>query len=159
MFVFFCLLYFEHPHLLLLLLILSTGSWWLFSWSASLNESLRLPPFPHPPPVPDDIFAPDFVWKGSYDYRGHKQPMTLTVSSFNATTGKVNVTLFDSSVEFQLSGESSINHLSLPLLSPPALTSLPAPPRPTSIYFSSCSCQSVNQPAISCMRGEINYWP
>lgn len=66
------------------------------------------------PQVPDDVFAPDFVWKGSYDYRGHKQPMTLTVSSFNATTGKVNVTLFDSSVEFQLSGESSLNHLPHP---------------------------------------------
>uniref|UniRef100_A0A4W6EIB6 CUB and Sushi multiple domains 3 n=1 Tax=Lates calcarifer TaxID=8187 RepID=A0A4W6EIB6_LATCA len=54
--------------------------------------------------VPDDVFAPDFVWKGSYDYKGQKQPMTLTVTSFNVTTGKVNVTLSDSSVEFLLSG-------------------------------------------------------
>lgn len=38
--------------------------------------------------------------------------MTLTVSSFNATTGRVNVTLADSSMEFLLSGESSINQLS-----------------------------------------------
>uniref|UniRef100_A0A673CRR4 CUB and Sushi multiple domains 3a n=1 Tax=Sphaeramia orbicularis TaxID=375764 RepID=A0A673CRR4_9TELE len=53
---------------------------------------------------PDDVFAPDFVWKGSYDYKGQKQPMTLTVTSFNATTGKVNVTLTDSSMEFLLSG-------------------------------------------------------
>ncbi|KAF3840049.1 hypothetical protein F7725_018766 [Dissostichus mawsoni] len=45
--------------------------------------------------VPDDVFAPDFVWKGSYDYKGQKQPMTLTVTSFNATMGKVNVTLTD----------------------------------------------------------------
>ena len=49
--------------------------------------------------------------------------MTLTVTSFNASTGKVNVTLTDSSMEFLLSGESSINHLSsspcsLPPLSP-----------------------------------------
>uniref|UniRef100_A0A668AKV0 CUB and Sushi multiple domains 3 n=1 Tax=Myripristis murdjan TaxID=586833 RepID=A0A668AKV0_9TELE len=54
--------------------------------------------------VPDDVFAPDFVWKGSYDYKGQKQPMTLTITSFNATTGKVNVTLTDSSMEFLLSG-------------------------------------------------------
>ncbi|KAK7887169.1 hypothetical protein WMY93_026790 [Mugilogobius chulae] len=54
--------------------------------------------------VPDDVFAPDFVWKGSYDYKGQKQPLTLTVTSFNTSTGKVNVTLSDSSVEFLLSG-------------------------------------------------------
>uniref|UniRef100_A0AAQ4PEB5 CUB and Sushi multiple domains 3a n=1 Tax=Gasterosteus aculeatus aculeatus TaxID=481459 RepID=A0AAQ4PEB5_GASAC len=54
--------------------------------------------------VPDNVFASDFVWKGSYDYKGQKQPMTLTVRSFNATTGKVNVTLTDSSMEFLLSG-------------------------------------------------------
>uniref|UniRef100_A0A671XBC1 CUB and Sushi multiple domains 3 n=1 Tax=Sparus aurata TaxID=8175 RepID=A0A671XBC1_SPAAU len=53
---------------------------------------------------PDNVFAPDFVWKGSYDYKGQKQPMTLTVTSFNASTGKVNVTLTDSSMEFLLSG-------------------------------------------------------
>uniref|UniRef100_A0A669CUG9 CUB and Sushi multiple domains 3 n=1 Tax=Oreochromis niloticus TaxID=8128 RepID=A0A669CUG9_ORENI len=58
----------------------------------------------HFPTVPDDVFAPDFIWKGSYDYKGQKQPMTLTVTSFNATTGKVNVTLRDSSMEFLLSG-------------------------------------------------------
>ncbi|XP_031134127.1 CUB and sushi domain-containing protein 3-like isoform X1 [Sander lucioperca] len=54
--------------------------------------------------VPDHVFAPDFVWKGSYDYKGQKQPMTLTVTRFNATTGKVNVTLTDNSMEFLLSG-------------------------------------------------------
>ncbi|XP_037533201.1 CUB and sushi domain-containing protein 3 [Nematolebias whitei] len=54
--------------------------------------------------VPDDVFAPDFIWKGSYDYKGQKQPMSLTVTSFNATSGKVNVTLTDSSMEFLLSG-------------------------------------------------------
>lgn len=69
------------------------------------------------------MFAPDFVWKGSYDYKGQKQPMTLTVTSFNASTGKVNVTLTDSSMEFLLSGESSINHLSSSLSSPPPLSS------------------------------------
>lgn len=89
-----------------------------------------------------DVFAPDFVWKGSYDYRGQKQPMTLTVSSFNATTGKVNVTLADGSVEFQLSGESSV------------LAPTP-PPRVTAIYFTGASCQSVDR-VISCIRVEMN---
>uniref|UniRef100_A0A8C2Z0K3 CUB and Sushi multiple domains 3 n=1 Tax=Cyclopterus lumpus TaxID=8103 RepID=A0A8C2Z0K3_CYCLU len=55
-------------------------------------------------PIPDNVFASDFVWKGSYDYKGQKQPVSLTVTSFNATTGKVNVTLTDSSMEFLLSG-------------------------------------------------------
>lgn len=63
--------------------------------------------------VPDDVFAPNFLWKGSYDYKGQKQPLTLTVSSFNATSGKVNATLADTSVEFLLSGETCINTLSL----------------------------------------------
>uniref|UniRef100_A0A668ASR4 CUB and Sushi multiple domains 3 n=1 Tax=Myripristis murdjan TaxID=586833 RepID=A0A668ASR4_9TELE len=81
--------------------------------------------------IPDDVFAPDFVWKGSYDYKGQKQPMTLTITSFNATTGKVNVTLTDSSMEFLLSGESSINHLSpTSSLSPPLS---PPPPFTTSV--------------------------
>lgn len=75
------------------------------------------------PTVPDDVFAPDFIWKGSYDYKGQKQPMSLTVTSFNATSGKVNVTLTDSSMEFLLSGESSINHLSSASDSAPPLSS------------------------------------
>lgn len=78
--------------------------------------------------VPDDVFATNFIWKGSYDYKSQKQPMTLTVTSFNATTGKVNVTLTDSSMEFLLSGESSINHWSVSssvlLLSHPLSTSV-----------------------------------
>ncbi|KAG7253703.1 hypothetical protein CRUP_038269, partial [Coryphaenoides rupestris] len=54
--------------------------------------------------VPDNVFAPDFMWKGSYDYKGQKQPMSLTVTGFNATSGKVNATLTDSNTEFFLSG-------------------------------------------------------
>lgn len=49
--------------------------------------------------------------------------MTLTVTSFNATAGKVNVTLTDSSMEFLLSGESSINHVSSSSSPPPPLSS------------------------------------
>lgn len=62
--------------------------------------------------VPADVFAPDFLWKGSYHYKGQKEPLTLTVSCFNTTSGRVNATVADSSVEFLLSGETSINHLS-----------------------------------------------
>lgn len=80
--------------------------------------------------VPDDVFAPDFLWKGSYDYKGQKQPLTLTVCSFNATSGKVNATLADTSVEFLLSGETSINHLSLACI-------LRLPPRLRPLFCSS----------------------
>ncbi|CAB1350806.1 unnamed protein product, partial [Coregonus sp. 'balchen'] len=54
--------------------------------------------------VPDDVFAPNYVWKGSYNYKGRKQPMTLSITSFNATTGRVNVTLTNSNMELLLSG-------------------------------------------------------
>uniref|UniRef100_A0A674EVE2 CUB and Sushi multiple domains 3 n=1 Tax=Salmo trutta TaxID=8032 RepID=A0A674EVE2_SALTR len=54
--------------------------------------------------VPDDVFAPNYIWKGSYNYKGRKQPMTLSITSFNATTGRVNVTLTNSNMELLLSG-------------------------------------------------------
>uniref|UniRef100_A0A673LGJ5 CUB and sushi domain-containing protein 3-like n=1 Tax=Sinocyclocheilus rhinocerous TaxID=307959 RepID=A0A673LGJ5_9TELE len=54
--------------------------------------------------LPDDVFAPNYVWKGSYNYKGRKQPMTLSITSFNTTTGRVNVTLTSSNMELLLSG-------------------------------------------------------
>uniref|UniRef100_A0A8C2WGD8 CUB and Sushi multiple domains 3 n=1 Tax=Cyclopterus lumpus TaxID=8103 RepID=A0A8C2WGD8_CYCLU len=54
--------------------------------------------------VPDDVFAPNYIWKGSYNYRGRKQPMTLSITSFNSTTGRVNVSLSNSNMELLLSG-------------------------------------------------------
>ncbi|XP_061670636.1 CUB and sushi domain-containing protein 3 isoform X2 [Syngnathoides biaculeatus] len=54
--------------------------------------------------VPDDVFAPNYIWKGSYNYRGRKQPMTLSITSFNASTGRVNVTLSNGHMELLLSG-------------------------------------------------------
>lgn len=54
--------------------------------------------------VPDDVFAPNYVWKGSYNYRGRKQPMTLSITSFNSTTGRVNVSLSNGNMELLLSG-------------------------------------------------------
>ncbi len=54
--------------------------------------------------VPGDVFAPNYIWKGSYNYKGRKQPMTLSITSFNTTTGRVNVTLTSSYMELLLSG-------------------------------------------------------
>uniref|UniRef100_A0A8C2LF69 CUB and Sushi multiple domains 3 n=1 Tax=Cricetulus griseus TaxID=10029 RepID=A0A8C2LF69_CRIGR len=54
--------------------------------------------------VPDDVFAQNYIWKGSYNFKGRKQPMTLTVTSFNASTGRVNATLTNSDMELLLSG-------------------------------------------------------
>uniref|UniRef100_A0AAZ3NYA2 CUB and Sushi multiple domains 3a n=1 Tax=Oncorhynchus tshawytscha TaxID=74940 RepID=A0AAZ3NYA2_ONCTS len=53
---------------------------------------------------PDDVFAPNYIWKGSYNYKGRKQPMTLSITSFNTTTGRVNVSLTNSNMELLLSG-------------------------------------------------------
>ncbi|MCI4391222.1 hypothetical protein PGIGA_G00131640 [Pangasianodon gigas] len=54
--------------------------------------------------VPDDVFAPAYVWKGSLEYKAAKQPVTLTITSFNATSGRVNVTLSNRNTELLLSG-------------------------------------------------------
>ncbi|XP_078253265.1 CUB and sushi domain-containing protein 3 isoform X2 [Rhinoraja longicauda] len=54
--------------------------------------------------VPDDVFAPYYIWKGSYNYKGKKQPMTLTVTSYNTSSSRVNATLTNSNMELQLSG-------------------------------------------------------
>lgn len=59
---------------------------------------------PFRPLVPDDVFAPNYIWKGSYNYRGRKQPMTLSITSFNSTTGRVNVSLSNGNMELLLSG-------------------------------------------------------
>ncbi|XP_073722073.1 CUB and sushi domain-containing protein 3-like [Misgurnus anguillicaudatus] len=55
--------------------------------------------------VPDDVFAPTYTWKGSFEYKGVKEPMTLTITSFNASSGKVNVTLTNRHSELLLSGK------------------------------------------------------
>uniref|UniRef100_A0A7N4PW30 CUB and Sushi multiple domains 3 n=1 Tax=Sarcophilus harrisii TaxID=9305 RepID=A0A7N4PW30_SARHA len=54
--------------------------------------------------VPDDVFAQNYIWKGSYNFKGRRQPMTLTVTSFNSSTGRVNATLSNSNMELLLSG-------------------------------------------------------
>lgn len=54
--------------------------------------------------VPDDVFAQNYIWKGSYNFKGRKQPMTLAVTSFNASSGRVNATLSNNHMELLLSG-------------------------------------------------------
>ncbi|XP_073535892.1 CUB and sushi domain-containing protein 3 isoform X7 [Phyllobates terribilis] len=54
--------------------------------------------------VPDDVFSRNYIWKGFYNLKGKNQPMNLTVSSYNVSTGKVNATLINSNTEFLLSG-------------------------------------------------------
>uniref|UniRef100_A0A8C7ZCP2 CUB and Sushi multiple domains 3b n=1 Tax=Oryzias sinensis TaxID=183150 RepID=A0A8C7ZCP2_9TELE len=66
--------------------------------------------------VPDDVFAPNYIWKGSYNYRGRKQPMTLSITSFNSTTGRVNVTLSNGNMELLLSGVYKASEARLLLL-------------------------------------------
>ncbi|KAG7501128.1 hypothetical protein JOB18_040546 [Solea senegalensis] len=66
--------------------------------------------------VPDNVFAPNYIWKGSYNYRGRKQPMTLSITSFNSTTGRVNVTLSNGNMELLLSGVYKASEARLLLL-------------------------------------------
>lgn len=56
--------------------------------------------------VPDDVFAPNYIWKGSYNYKGRKLPMSLMITSFNRTTGRVNATLVNRNAELLLSGRT-----------------------------------------------------
>lgn len=58
--------------------------------------------------MPDDVFAPAYVWKGSLEYKAAKQPVTLTVRNFNASSGRVNVTLTNRNAELLLSGKKLI---------------------------------------------------
>uniref|UniRef100_A0A2K6FE01 CUB and Sushi multiple domains 1 n=1 Tax=Propithecus coquereli TaxID=379532 RepID=A0A2K6FE01_PROCO len=56
-------------------------------------------------PVPSDVFFVNSVWKGYYEYLGKRQPATLTVDWFNATSSKVNATFTEASpAELKLTG-------------------------------------------------------
>ncbi|XP_042194838.1 CUB and sushi domain-containing protein 1 [Callorhinchus milii] len=68
--------------------------------------------------VPADVFAQKSLWKGSYEYLGKKQPVMLTVNSFNLSTSNVRATLLDQSgVELRLTGfyKKQEHHLLLEL--------------------------------------------
>ncbi|KAB0351992.1 hypothetical protein FD754_016849, partial [Muntiacus muntjak] len=54
---------------------------------------------------PSDVFFLHSVWKGYYEYLGKRQPATLTVDWFNATSSKVNATFTEASQgELKLTG-------------------------------------------------------
>lgn len=60
--------------------------------------------------VPVDVFAPNSAWSGFYEYLGKRQTTTFTVTGFNATSGRVSVTLLESSgVSIRLSGKNIKN--------------------------------------------------
>ncbi|TMS13050.1 CUB and sushi domain-containing protein 1 [Larimichthys crocea] len=55
--------------------------------------------------VPVDVFSPNSEWSGFYEYLGKRQVTTFTVTVYNATSGRVNVTLLETSgVSIRLSG-------------------------------------------------------
>lgn len=59
-----------------------------------------------PTTVPADVFAPNSAWSGFYEYLGKRQTTTFTVTDFNASSGRVNVTLLESSgVSIRMSGK------------------------------------------------------
>ncbi|XP_047218456.1 CUB and sushi domain-containing protein 1-like [Girardinichthys multiradiatus] len=55
--------------------------------------------------VPADVFSPNSEWSGFYEYLGKRQTTTFAVTGFNATSGRVNITLLETSgVSIRLSG-------------------------------------------------------
>ncbi|XP_046885306.1 CUB and sushi domain-containing protein 1-like [Hypomesus transpacificus] len=66
--------------------------------------------------VPVDVFSSNSDWSGFYEFLGKRQVTTVTVNGFNATTGRVNVTLLEQSgVQIKLAGtyKKEENHLLL----------------------------------------------
>lgn len=56
--------------------------------------------------MPADVFSLNSGWTGFYEYLDKRQTATITVTAFNATTSRVNVTLLEQSgVQIKLSGE------------------------------------------------------
>lgn len=56
--------------------------------------------------VPVDVFSPNSEWSGFYEYLGQRQAATFSVTGFNASSSRVNVTLLEpSGVSIRLSGE------------------------------------------------------
>uniref|UniRef100_A0A672FLN5 CUB and Sushi multiple domains 1 n=1 Tax=Salarias fasciatus TaxID=181472 RepID=A0A672FLN5_SALFA len=74
----------------------SDGRW---SGKPPLCKGLRMLRFPV------DVFSPNSEWSGFYEYLGKTQATTFTVTGFNATSSRVNVTLLETSgVSIRLSG-------------------------------------------------------
>ena len=59
--------------------------------------------------VPVDVFSSNSDWSGFYEFLGKRQVTTVTVNGFNATTGRVNVTLLEQSgVQIKLAGKQQL---------------------------------------------------
>uniref|UniRef100_A0AAX7V257 CUB and Sushi multiple domains 1 n=1 Tax=Astatotilapia calliptera TaxID=8154 RepID=A0AAX7V257_ASTCA len=55
--------------------------------------------------IPVDVFSPNSEWSGFYEYLGKRQATAFTVTGFNDTSGRVNITLLEASgVSIRLSG-------------------------------------------------------
>ncbi|XP_077568652.1 CUB and sushi domain-containing protein 1-like isoform X2 [Stigmatopora nigra] len=55
--------------------------------------------------VPVDVFSPNSEWGGFYEYLGKRQGTTFTVTGFNPSSGRVNITLLETNgVSIRLSG-------------------------------------------------------
>uniref|UniRef100_A0A669AVD5 CUB and Sushi multiple domains 1 n=1 Tax=Oreochromis niloticus TaxID=8128 RepID=A0A669AVD5_ORENI len=54
--------------------------------------------------VPLDVFSPNSEWSGFYEYLGKRQATAFTVTGFNDTSGRVNVTLLETSVLYLYPG-------------------------------------------------------
>lgn len=62
--------------------------------------------------VPVDVFSPNSEWSGFYEYLGKRQATTFTVTGFNASSSRVNVTLLETSgVSIRLSGKNRLSVL------------------------------------------------
>ncbi|KAG8517559.1 LOW QUALITY PROTEIN: CUB and sushi domain-containing protein 1, partial [Galemys pyrenaicus] len=65
----------------------------------------RRSPAPVCPAVPADVFSVASVWRGYYEHLGRRQPGTLTVDWFNASSSKLNATFLEASQgELKLTG-------------------------------------------------------
>ena len=62
------------------------------------------------PTVPSDVFFVSSVWQGHYEHLGKRQPATLTVDFFNASSSKVNATFRTTAqVELKLTGRPGLS--------------------------------------------------
>uniref|UniRef100_A0AAX7T7I4 CUB and Sushi multiple domains 1 n=1 Tax=Astatotilapia calliptera TaxID=8154 RepID=A0AAX7T7I4_ASTCA len=63
--------------------------------------------FPKSTKFPVDVFSPNSEWSGFYEYLGKRQATAFTVTGFNDTSGRVNITLLEASgVSIRLSGKT-----------------------------------------------------
>lgn len=55
------------------------------------------------------MFSPNSEWSGFYEYLGKRQATAFTVTGFNGSSSRVNVTLLETSgVSIRLSGKKKL---------------------------------------------------